>query len=152
MNVESLAGLSPLDRETIVYTLREEANAATEETVRDGFEILARLVEASGLVAGKCRVCGCTEENACAVEVPGHGMGSERACGWADETETLCDHPRCVSTPAPAEPGRLFAAIESRPGVIPEPHRRAIAALIPIDLGRLIAEGSGSDTLPLDGQ
>lgn len=46
---------------------------------------------------GRCRICGCTRITACSVEVPGHGMQSERACCWTDETETLCDAPSCLA-------------------------------------------------------
>ncbi len=45
---------------------------------------------------GVCRICGCTNFTVCAVEVPGHGMQSERDCYWVDETQTLCDAPSCV--------------------------------------------------------
>lgn len=54
---------------------------------------------------GTCRICHCTEDRACAVEVPGHGMQSERPCGWADSTRTLCDNPACI-TEAKREIGR----------------------------------------------
>lgn len=40
--------------------------------------------EAPSAVA-KCRICGCTEANACA-----------GGCGWTDSTKTLCDNPDCV--------------------------------------------------------
>ena len=43
-------------------------------------------------VAGVCRVCSCTEENAC-----------EGGCSWADETKTICD--RCVDTEAEGHAG-----------------------------------------------
>ena len=36
---------------------------------------------------GVCRVCGCTDDNAC--YIPGVGP-----CWWVDETHTLCSH--CV--------------------------------------------------------
>lgn len=37
---------------------------------------------------GRCRICGCTEFNACSIEGD--------ACSWYDETMTLCDNPECV--------------------------------------------------------
>lgn len=37
---------------------------------------------------GKCRVCGCTNENPCFH--PDHGF-----CWWADEAETICSHCAC---------------------------------------------------------
>lgn len=47
--------------------------------------------------AGTCRHCGCTETRACSVEIPGHGMGSERPCGWVPGSgRTVCDAPACV--------------------------------------------------------
>ena len=39
-------------------------------------------------IPGVCRVCGCTEENAC--YHPEHGN-----CFWVDDTFTLCSH--CAS-------------------------------------------------------
>lgn len=39
-----------------------------------------------GLIAipGTCRVCSCTEDNACVDEHTGE------ACAWADSTHTIC--------------------------------------------------------------
>ena len=37
---------------------------------------------------GKCRVCGCTNDNPCFH--PDHGF-----CWWADEAETICSHCAC---------------------------------------------------------
>lgn len=47
--------------------------------------------EAPAVGAGKCRVCGCTEDKAC-----------EGGCSWADEGQTLCTS--CVDKPAVADP------------------------------------------------
>jgi len=40
------------------------------------------------IAAGRCRICGCTEFNACSFEGD--------ACSWYDDTRTLCDNPKCV--------------------------------------------------------
>jgi len=45
------------------------------------------------LQSGVCRVCGCTEEDACVFEVTG-GVGS---CWWIDEKKTLCSNPSCLA-------------------------------------------------------
>lgn len=37
---------------------------------------------------GKCRVCGCTNDDPCFH--PDHGC-----CWWADEAETICSHCAC---------------------------------------------------------
>jgi hypothetical protein len=42
---------------------------------------------------GRCRVCGCTRIAACDV-VTDYGS---RACGWADDEQTLCDNPDCIA-------------------------------------------------------
>lgn len=59
---------------------------------------------------GKCRICGCTETRACSIATPGRGgiapgYTGTRACGWTDETRTLCDNPNCLAA-ARAEIGR----------------------------------------------
>jgi hypothetical protein len=47
---------------------------------------------------GRCRVCGCTETNACvAIRAPG---GDVRNCAWADDRQTLCDNPDCLADAA----------------------------------------------------
>lgn len=38
---------------------------------------------------GKCRICGCTYFDPCQDTSSG-------TCGWADETQTLCDNPKCL--------------------------------------------------------
>ena len=45
---------------------------------------------------GKCRICGCTMLQACVGVVPFGDHGFKRNCGWADDTETLCDAPACL--------------------------------------------------------
>ena len=40
-------------------------------------------------VAGVCRYCSCTEENACMLA---HG----EPCGWIDKSRTVCNSPRCI--------------------------------------------------------
>ncbi|MFD0868799.1 hypothetical protein [Paenibacillus residui] len=42
----------------------------------------------SSLNPGICRVCGCTEDDACV-----HEWG---ACGWYDDTRTVCNSPTCA--------------------------------------------------------
>jgi hypothetical protein len=42
---------------------------------------------------GTCRICGCTEFNACHIEEPG---GDIVPCGWADDSRTLCTNPACL--------------------------------------------------------
>lgn len=41
--------------------------------------------------AGRCRICGCTDDQACTDAHP------HRTCGWADPTHTLCDNPDCLA-------------------------------------------------------
>lgn len=45
---------------------------------------------------GVCRICGCTEDNACVIPSPRFGERS-RVCGWADDAHTLCDAPACLA-------------------------------------------------------
>ncbi len=40
---------------------------------------------------GKCRICGCTEKNPCITE-------TDKPCGWANDTRTLCNNPICLRT------------------------------------------------------
>jgi hypothetical protein len=42
---------------------------------------------------GRCRICRCTRITACDVMTD---YGS-RACGWTDDTQTLCDAPECIA-------------------------------------------------------
>lgn len=48
--------------------------------------------------AGRCRVCGCTDGNACvlAPEII-EGDGAPLTCRWVDPSRTLCSNPRCVA-------------------------------------------------------
>jgi hypothetical protein len=40
-------------------------------------------------VKGTCRICGCTEDQACSV--------NGDPCSWTDKTQTLCDNPKCIA-------------------------------------------------------
>lgn len=51
-------------------------------------------------IAGRCRICGCAEENACATAI---GEFGAIGCGWADASRTLCDNPDCLAAAAPRE-------------------------------------------------
>jgi hypothetical protein len=46
------------------------------------------------LECGRCRICGCTEHDACVLG----DEDEEETCGWADATYTLCDNPACVAS------------------------------------------------------
>lgn len=39
---------------------------------------------------GRCRVCGCTEENPCFDP-------EDFPCWWVDDQHTLCSRPRCIA-------------------------------------------------------
>lgn len=43
---------------------------------------------------GSCRICGCTEANAC-VGIPVR-EGVFQNCSWTDESRTLCNNPECL--------------------------------------------------------
>lgn len=46
------------------------------------------------LIKEKCRVCGCTPEKPCTID-----LGDETiACSWYDFDHTLCNNPRCVGS------------------------------------------------------
>jgi hypothetical protein len=50
---------------------------------------------------GRCRICGCTEANACVdIKAPG---GEVRNCAWTDPSFTLCDNPACIAKVAAPE-------------------------------------------------
>jgi hypothetical protein len=51
-----------------------------------------------GLIPGRCRVCGCTEINACVLE----RTDGYRAltCAWSDAERTLCTNPDCLAAAA----------------------------------------------------
>jgi hypothetical protein len=53
---------------------------------------------------GKCRICGCVEDQACIIPST-DGSPNGQPCGWADETRTLCDAPACIAA-AKREIGR----------------------------------------------
>lgn len=53
----------------------------------------------AGAVAGECRVCHCTEDNAC-----------EGGCSWEDETQTLCSECVGMDDAAPEKPKKKPAA------------------------------------------
>lgn len=72
---------------------------------------------------GTCRICGCTRITACdvpyieEVSVPGRpgNIGryeGSRACGWTDETKTLCDAPECIAAARAEIVPRPFEAEE----------------------------------------
>jgi hypothetical protein len=46
--------------------------------------------------AGRCRICGCTEDNAC-----------DPPCGWADSTATLCNSDACLAAAHAAQRGQV---------------------------------------------
>lgn len=60
----------------------------------------------------RCRICGCTETHACLITCGGASNYSERPCGWADESHTLCDNPDCIrgAERAAALPAEMAAA------------------------------------------
>jgi ParB family transcriptional regulator, chromosome partitioning protein len=79
--------------------------------------------------AGQCRICDCTEDNAC----PG-------GCGWADDTMTLCDNPDCASkagknkpdAPAPtaaATPAPAAPAPKTKPSAPATPSKVKVTAV-----------------------
>lgn len=39
---------------------------------------------------GRCRVCGCTEEQSC-------DLGAGFHCWWVDAAHTLCSRPQCLA-------------------------------------------------------
>ena len=43
--------------------------------------------------SGVCQICGCTEDQACALEVDGEIFG----CWWVDKARTLCSNPDCLA-------------------------------------------------------
>lgn len=44
--------------------------------------------------ANKCRVCGCTPEHPCKID-----LGNETIpCSWYASDHTLCNNPRCVGS------------------------------------------------------
>ena len=49
--------------------------------------------------AGKCRICGCTDEKPCRMvpdpDVPIAGQAIV-SCAWADESRTLCTNRKCL--------------------------------------------------------
>lgn len=56
---------------------------AKRRSVRSGRPDVIKFVIAIPLVPGRCRWCGCTEENACA-----------NGCSWVERSYTLCSE--CV--------------------------------------------------------
>jgi len=56
-----------------------------DEAIRQG---------ASRLEERHCRICGCTEENACQVERTVAGKKVITGCAWVDYD--LCDSPSCL--------------------------------------------------------
>lgn len=77
-------------------SLQEIADDAT--VVRYWLTVEAYEADMKTGIPGTCRVCGCTENNAC-----------DPPCGWQDDTRTLCDNPECVMVAAAAEPEAVGA-------------------------------------------
>jgi hypothetical protein len=76
--------------------------AFTAEVIRDQIAELSATIRTYDTVEafaadhdGRCRMCGCTEAEACC------GADSDEEwsgpCGWADATRTLCDNPDCLA-------------------------------------------------------
>lgn len=42
------------------------------------------------LIPGTCRVCGCTDDNACVVPPSGASDDGGDRCSWVDDDRTLC--------------------------------------------------------------
>lgn len=45
--------------------------------------------------AEKCRICGCTELQACVLRFDDEDH--QEACSWLDRGHTLCTNPQCVA-------------------------------------------------------
>jgi hypothetical protein len=56
-------------------------------------EIALDLVRRYPGIKGICRICGCTEFNACH---EAQGRYECKTCGWADQTQTLCNAASCI--------------------------------------------------------
>jgi len=41
------------------------------------------------IIPGRCRECGCTEDNACR-------LGDGDTCCWYDQNRTVCSAPACI--------------------------------------------------------
>jgi hypothetical protein len=50
----------------------------------------------SVVIVGKCRICGCTDENPCTAEWVGDAIDAPR-CAWVDREHTLCDSIHCLA-------------------------------------------------------
>jgi len=62
--------------------------------------------------SGKCRICGCTEDNACVFAWPSDEHAYERvACAWFDADRTLCTNPKCIGKVTISELYALTPAI-----------------------------------------
>ncbi|HZP33937.1 MAG TPA: hypothetical protein VFB23_11315 [Candidatus Acidoferrales bacterium] len=55
---------------------------------------MTRRAESVVLTPGTCRICGCTERNACHIQV---GNAEFVGCYWVDAGKTLCSNPECVA-------------------------------------------------------
>jgi hypothetical protein len=67
-------------------------------------------------IPGKCRHCGCTEDNACT-------LGNGDPCCWADNQCTVCSNPACLRQES------------ARKAFAPRPQRRTSA-----DINKLIRQ------------
>lgn len=55
--------------------------------------------------SGVCRFCGCTEENACTLQMWPTPIGvGMKTCSWADEAKTICTNPKCLAKATCANP------------------------------------------------
>lgn len=90
----------------------------TVEVIRDQTEELKASIKTYDSIeafaadhAGRCRMCGCTEAEACLGSEEGEWSGP---CGWADATQTLCSNPDCLAkagiTAAEEKPEKAEAA------------------------------------------
>jgi len=71
-------------QELIVAGLRRQVRDARVARTREAVHLML-------LNRGMCRVCGCTDRQAC-------DLGDGHACGWVDQAHTLCSRPLCIST------------------------------------------------------
>lgn len=58
------------------------------------------------LERGRCRVCGCTDLQAC-------DLGAGFMCWWVDEYHTLCSAPRCLAVVPLAELERTAGLVST---------------------------------------
>jgi len=88
------------------YALKTEAAEKARKEVEPAPAAMAP-AEAPVYNHGTCRICGCTDDHACA-----------EPCSWADESQTLCDNPDCIAkaaTPVPTELKPAADAVPAKP-------------------------------------